>query len=310
MLPSPTPSSTASLTPAITSSRTKFRQLLVPSSRAALSGVLLITALLGTGAALADTPRPIPDINTLMKEVQAHQRDLDKTRENYTFRERQTITELDKNGHTTKTEQRELEVFFVNSHQIEKLVRKNGQALGQAEQDKETDRIKKEVERAQRTPPGIMMDEKSQVSVARLLSIENFRNPRRIQMDDRSVLAFDFSGNPDARTHGASETASKKLSGTIWIDEQDRQVRRVQATLEDNFHLGFGLFSLSRGSNFSFDQKLVNGELWLPTSASIHIEAHAVAFLSYRANIQITYDQYQRFHTNSQQQTGSTVTPQ
>jgi hypothetical protein len=263
--------------------------------------VFLVTVIAGAHSR-ADDARPIPDIRSLMTEVQAHQRDLDKTRENYTFRERQTITEVDKKGNPGKTEQREMQVFYVNAHQIERLVRKDGQPLSQSDQDKETGRIKKEVERAEKTPPGVLLDDRCQVSVGRLLSIETFSNPRRITMDNRSVLAFDFRGNPDAKTHGVSETASKKLAGTLWIDEQDRQVRRVEATLEDNFHLGFGIFSLSKGSRFTFDQKLVNNELWLPTSASIHIEAHAVAFLSYRANVQITYDQYQRFHTEASQQ--------
>jgi len=72
--------------------------------------------------------------------------------------------------------------------------------------------------------------------------------------------------------------------------------------------MGFGLFALSKGSNFSFEQKLINGELWLPTSANVHIEAHAVAFIGYRANIQIVDDDYQRFHTDAQQKDGVTAT--
>ena len=267
----------------------------------------LALSFAGAGTSFADQQRPIPDITTLMTQVQAHQRDLDKTRENYTFRERQTIRELDKNGKVKKVEQRESQVIFVNSHQVVQLVRKDGQALSSGDQAKEAERVKKEIERAEKTPPGEMLDDKSQVSVGRMLSIEKFTNPRRVQMDRRDVLVFDFAGDPDAKTHGIAENASKKLTGTIWIDEQDRQVRRLTATLHDNLRLGFGLFSLSKGSNFTFDQKLVNGELWLPTSASVHIEAHAVAFISYRADVEFVYDDYQRFHTDSQQQGGTPV---
>ena len=247
--------------------------------------------------AIADQGKPIPDITSLMHQVQFHQRDLDKTRESYTFRARQTINELDRNGNTKKVERRESQVFFVNSHQIERLVAKDGQKLSSSEDARENERVKKEIAKAQRTPPGEMMDEDGQISVGRLLSIETFSNPRRVEIDRRSTLAFDFAGNPSATVHGLAENASKNLVGTIWIDEQDRQVRKVEATLHDSFRAGFGLFSLSKGSSFSFDQRLVNNELWLPTSASIHIEAHAVAFIGYRADVQIVYDDYQRFHT-------------
>ncbi len=244
---------------------------------------------------------PIPDIVTLMKQVQAHQRDLDTTREAYTFHERQVISELDRSGAVKKVQQRESEVFFVHSHQVERLVSKDGHALTGSDEARETERVKKEIEKAQRTPPGEMVDESGQISVSRLLSIEKFSNARRVTLDRRSVLAFDFIGDPSAQTHGVAEKASRNLAGTLWIDEQDRQVRRVQATLEDSFRAGFGLFTLSKGSSFSFDQKLVNGELWLPTSATVHLEAHAVGLISYRANVDIQYDNYQRFRTDSEQ---------
>jgi len=259
-------------------------------------GSLLVWIVLSvTGvAARADQGKPIPDIVSLMRQVQAHQRELDKTRESYTYRARETINELDRDGNTKKVERRESQVFFVNSHQIERLVGKDGQPLSAADAAKENERVKREVAKAQRTPPGQMVDESGQISVARLLAIENFSNPRRIELDQRSTLAFDFAGNPGAATHGLAEDASKNLEGTLWIDEQDRQVRKVEANLRSSFRVGFGLFALSKGSSFSFDQKLVGNDLWLPTSASVHIEAHAVALISYRANVQIVYDDYQR----------------
>src|SRR5580704_16065839 len=80
---------------------------------------------------------PIPDIPTLMKQVQEHQRKLDKTRENYTYREAIVTHELDKNGKVKKTESEENEVFFVNTHEIDRKVKKDGRDLSADEQKKE-----------------------------------------------------------------------------------------------------------------------------------------------------------------------------
>ena len=80
-------------------------------------------------------------------------------------------------------------------------------------------------------------------------------------------------------------------------------------TSTDNVHGGFGLFSLSKGSNLTFDQKLINNELWLPTGASIYLIAHAVGVIGFRANIQVTDNDYKKFHAEAQQQPGATVTP-
>jgi len=268
---------------------------------------LLIAFLHCSAQTPASSPAaPIPDVPTLMKQVEDHQHQLDKTRENYTYREIMVTHTLDKNGNVKKTESEEDEVFFVNGHEIDRTVKKDGKELSPGEQKKEQDRVMKEVEKAQKTPPGQSLD-KNEVSVSRLLAIMKVSNPRREMLDGRSTLTFDFAGDPHAHTHGMAEDASKKLSGTIWIDEQDREVRRMIAHFDDNFHLGFGLFSVGKGSNFTFDQKLVNNELWLPADAQAHIIAHAIGIIGFHANVSVTDDQYQVFHAEARQQPGAKV---
>jgi hypothetical protein len=248
----------------------------------------------------------IPDVPTLMKQVEDHQRKLDHTRENYTYREIVVIHQLDKDGKVKKIESEEDEVFFVNSHEIDRRIKKDGKDLSADEQKKEMERVMKDVDKAQKTPPGRTLD-KNEVSISKLLTIMKVSNPRREILDGRNTIAFDFVGDPHAQTHGIAEDASKKLAGTIWIDEQYREVRRLIARFDDNFRLGFGLFSVGKGSNFTFDQKLVNNELWLPTSGQAHVVAHAVGIIGYRADISVTDDQYEVFHADAQQQPGAKV---
>jgi hypothetical protein len=205
-----------------------------------------------------------------------------------------------------KTESEERNIFFVNSHEIDRTVKKDGKDLTSEQQKKEEDHVTKEVEKAQKTPPGQSMD-KNMVSITRVLSIMKVSSPRREMIDGRSEIAFDFTGDPHAKTHGVAENASKKISGTVWVDEQDREVRRMVAHLDDNFHLGFGLFSVGKGSNFTFNQKLVNNELWLPVAAEGHVMAHAIGLIGYRAEINVTDSNYQRFHAQAQQMPGAKV---
>jgi hypothetical protein len=241
-----------------------------------------------------------------MKQVEEHQHKLDQVRENYTYHEVMVTHELDKNGNVKKNESEENNVFFVNGHEIQRKIKKNGKELSADEQKKEQEHVEKDVEKATKTPPGQSLD-KNEVSVTRLLQIMKVSNPRREQMDGRSVIAFDFVGDPHAKTHGMAEDASKKLSGTLWVDENDRQVRRMIARFDDNFHLGFGLFSVGKGSAFTFDQKLVNNELWLPTDAQAHIIAHAIGIIGWRGDVAVTNNDYQKFHTDATQQPGATV---
>ena len=95
----------------------------------------------------------LPEIRQLMKEVQEHQKQLEKVRENYTYSDAVTTQEIDGNGQVKKTETEEWEEFFVNGHQIGRKVKKDGKPLDGHDLDKETERVTKEVEKAEKTPP-------------------------------------------------------------------------------------------------------------------------------------------------------------
>jgi hypothetical protein len=272
------------------------------SSRAAL---LALTFALPASSLPQTTP--IPDVPTLLNQVRDHQRRLDAVQENYTFHETDVVQELNKDGSTKKTETDEYEIFYVNTHEVRRLLGKNGKDLDPDQQKKEQDRVTKDVEKAQQTPPGQAPNGEVVISVSRILAMTNFSSPRRVQLDGRNTIAFDFNPNPRAKAHGIAEEAARHTSGTVWIDEQDRQVRRLVARLDSKIHAGFGFVSLGQGSNLTFDQKLINNELWLPTGGDVQLVAHALGVFGFRANIRITDYDYRKFHADAHQQPGVTV---
>jgi hypothetical protein len=245
---------------------------------------------------------PLPDIRELMKEVQAHQKLVEKERENDTYTSLITTQDLDANGKVTKTESEEDENFFVNSHLIARTVKKDGKPLGEHEEQKETERVTKLVEKAQNTPPGQPIEGQT-VSISRLLEIMDVRNPRRENYRGRSTIVFDFIGRKDAKTHGMIEDASKKLQGTIWIDEADRQVAHLEVSFNDNFRVAGGVFAtVQKGSNFHFDQAPVGGGVWLPTGGEGAMQARLLVFKNLRQHfVEREYD-FKRFSVDTEQQ--------
>ncbi|AXC10903.1 hypothetical protein ACPOL_1557 [Acidisarcina polymorpha] len=275
-----------------------------------LAGSLAATTLLPAQQHAAAPSAPdgsIPDIKTLMLQVQAHQRQLDQVRENYTFREVMQTDDLDSNGQVKKTETEEYEVFYVNSHHIQRLVKKNGKQLSADEQKKEQDRVTKEVEKATKLEPGKSLNA-DQISITRILAIMKVSNPRRVALNGRPTIAFDFVGDPHAQTHGMAEDASKKIAGTLWVDEKDREVAKLTVHFDDNFHVGAGIVAtVQKGSSFEFEQAIVNNELWLPTSGEAHLTARVLLVKGYRQNMHFRDSDYQRFHTDASQQAGATI---
>lgn len=250
---------------------------------------------------------PLPAIPELMHQVQEHQKQLEKVRENYTYSSTQTTQDIDSSGQVKKTETEEDEDFFVNGHVIERTVKKNGQPLNEHDEKKETERITKLVEKAQKTPPDQPLEGQT-ISVGRLLEIMDVRNPRREIYRGRPTIIFDFAGRKNAKTHGLAEDASKKLQGTVWIDEADREIAHLEVSFTDNFHVAGGLVAnVLKGSNFHFDQAPVNGDLWLPTGGEGTLQARVLMVKNYRQHITERDYDYKRFSVDAEQQKDAKV---
>jgi hypothetical protein len=290
--------------------------------------VLLAAALalpLGLARAQEAGNAPLPAIRQLLREVQEHQKQLEKVRETYTYSSAQTVEDLDAGGRVTKTETEEHEDFYVNGHPIQRTVKKNGQALSEQEEQKETERVTKLVEKAEKTPPEEALEGPS-ITVSRVLEIMDAHNPRRESYRGRATIVFDIVGRKDAKTHGLAEDMSKKLAGTIWVDEADRQVARMEVTFNDNFRLMGGLVaSIEKGSSFHFDQAIVshpndkdpslgapdvNGEIWLPTGGEGTMEARVLLVKNYRRRFKERDYDFKRFRVETQQGKDAKAVPE
>jgi hypothetical protein len=253
--------------------------------------------------------KSLPDVRKLINEVQQHQKQVEKVREAYTYSSLQTVQDVDAKGNVTKTETSENEDFFVNGHVIERTVKKNGQPLSEHDQQKETEKITKLVEKAEKTPPDQSL-EGQQVSISRVLDIMDVSSPRRDAYHGRPTIVFDFAGRKDAEAHGLAEEASKKLKGTIWIDEEDREVAHMEVTFDDNFHVAGGLVAnVQKGSNFHFDQAPVDGGLWLPTGAEGMVSARVLLVKTMRQHFTEKVYDYKRFKVDTEQVKDASVVP-
>ena len=177
-------------------------------------------------------------------------------------------------------------------------------------EQKETDRVTKLVEKAQKTPPDQPLEGQI-VSVSRLLEIMDVSNPRRESFRGRPTIVFDFQGRKDAKTHGLAEDASKKLRGAVWIDEADLQVAHLEVSFDDNFKIAGGLFaSIQKGSSFRFDQAPVADGLWLPTGAESTIQARLLMVKNLREHYIERDSNFQRFRVETQQSKDAKPVPE
>ena len=95
-----------------------------------LKSLLLAASLVAfpTARAQEQAERPLPDIPTLMHEVEQHQRASETIQKDYVFHE---VTNVQANGKERET--REYDVFWLNGVEVHKLTRKDGRDLTEDE---------------------------------------------------------------------------------------------------------------------------------------------------------------------------------
>ena len=250
---------------------------------------------------------PLPDIPTLMHEVEAHQKTAEALQKDYLYRSVQTLKESDGHGGVKKTTTKEYDVFWVEGVRVYRLTKKDGKELSPAEQKKEGEKIDKQVarakeKRAQADRKGKETNSRGdeEITASRFLELGKFTNPRRMKLNGRDTIVVDYAGDPKARTRNQAESVVRDLVGTVWVDEQDRVLVKVEGHFVNSFKVGAGLVAnVRKDTSFGMEQRKINNEVWLPA----HVEGQgAVRFFllfSFNGSFQAVESDYRKFKATS-----------
>ena len=251
--------------------------------------------------------KPIPDIVAMMHEVEGNQRKAETVQRDYIYRSVETQHELDSHGQIKKTTVTESDHFWVNGVPVRRVVKKDGKPLTPDEIAKENERIDKltakaHEKREKADAQGKETDPRGNqvITVSRVLELGSFTHPRRVQLDGRDAIAVDYTGDPNAKTRNRSEDVIRDLSGTVWVDEQDHVLARVEGHFVNAFKIGGGLIaSVQKDTRFSMIQTKVNGEVWLPARLEGQGSFHALFFFGFNGSGQIENSDYRKFRATS-----------
>jgi hypothetical protein len=251
--------------------------------------------------------RPLPDIKSLLLEVAKNQKAIEELQKQYTCHLIAEEEKFDSRGQVTSREVKEYDVFNCGGDEIRHLVKDDSKPLTAEQQHKEDERFNKEFSEFQKKQAELANDpkkqekenEREQAQISDFLRAENFMNPRRERFRGQDVIVFDFGANPDYKPRKLVESIVQKLVGVVWIDEQARDVARLEARFSDKVKIGAGLLaSLDKGTNLVFEQTKINGEVWLPSYAEVHAAARVV-FIRVRQNEIDRYSDYKKFRVET-----------
>lgn len=255
---------------------------------------------------------PLPDIATLLQELQAKEDKVEAILENYSYTQKTIKREISDKGRLRETESETYKLTFYKGYRIQRLIEKNDKPLTEQQQkdeDKEVQKRVAEIEKkiakqeartVQQSGAGTPDEEGRRISIAEVLRASNLINPRRERLKGRDVIVFDFEPNPNFNFDNAKSFLKffGKTAGVMWIDEQDKQVARIEAVLADSYKVGGGVLAkLRQGASFTLEQERVNDEIWLPSAVDINLSLRVLLFKNIAVNQVIKSYDYRKFST-------------
>ena len=270
---------------------------------------LLACTFSGTaqGQAASLSEKPLPDLATLMRQVEANERKAEAIQKDYIYDQNNTFEERDSHDAIKKTDSRDVEIFWLNGVPVERTLKKNGRPLSDEELKKENERIDAIVQRARERREkadanGRETDPRGhqELTFARILELGSFSKPRREVIHGRDTILVEYTGDSKAKTHNYAEGVFRELAGTVWIDEQDQTLQHLEGHFDHDFKIAGGLgVSVKQGTWFKANFVKINDEIWLPETLEGDGHARYLLFFSLNGHVLGRSSNYRKFKATS-----------
>lgn len=252
-------------------------------------------------------PASLPDIPSLLADVERNQKKMEALQRDYTYHVHVEQQDLDNDGGVKRTQTQDAESLTIDGVRVNRVVARNGKPLTADEQQKESDRVDKEIARAKERRARLQAKGRDTdargdevLPLSRILELGSFAHPRRETRDGRPVIVVDYAGNPQAKTHSTFENIMRDVVGTVAIDEQDRILAEAQGQFLNDFKLGGGLVAdVKKGSRFAFHASRVGEGIWLPRAIDGQGSVRVMLFLHFNGRLHLTAGDYRKFRTSA-----------
>lgn len=290
--------------------------LLAGASAIVLAAAVVLAS--PTTAAHAAADDPLPDMATLAREVRARLQPDSALLRQYTYRETRRDVKVSKLGKLHLGPWREFEVYpsTVPGETYKRLVAVDGQPLPADELEQRDAAHRRNVlarhaqieaeTPAQRQKRLSKLDKERREEQAAIddgFRVYQFHGLRRQQLDGRRTLVLDFHPRAGVKPQTAAGKYMTRMKGTVWINEADRQVVRMELEVVRDITIGFGLLGrMHTGSELMFRRTLVNGEIWLPAEATFRAAGRSLLVRKFDLETTTRFSDYRKFNVSTSEE--------
>lgn len=226
----------------------------------------------------------------------------------YNYVEHREERALDKSGRVQKIEARTWDVLVIDGRLYKRLIAKNGRTLEGEEAKKEQAKLDRELarrtaeneeERRKKASEEEKRRMEGRAFAAEIPDAFVFTLAGEERIGGRAVWIIDAVPKPGYRGKTKRWELLAKLKGRLWIGQEDYQWVRVEAETVAPVRFGWVLAKLDRGARLTFEQRRVNGEVWLPSRAHIEVSGRLALVKKLRARLDVEWRDYRKFRADS-----------
>ena len=229
-----------------------------------LTTSLLILELSGQCAALADDN--LPDASTVMQRAVERATQVAHTGEagKYVYEKRRVIEELDEFGNVANTTEEIYEVILIQGLPFSRLVKIQNRDLTEDEIKAENRKRQEFRQKISGRDPEQMAKRNENWLTPALVERYDFKVERRDSYQNRPVLVLPFHPKTNCKSEKAIEDkVLNRLKGTVWVDEKEAEIARVQVGLTESILLGwFGLIGSIKQCDLDLERKRLVDGVW------------------------------------------------
>ncbi len=249
---------------------------------------------------------PIPDANQMKQRVLKGLRRSEEALENYSCIVRQQSDELDAGGAVKKHRSAVKEQIFVNRMQIEHMLERDGNPLGESEARKEQERVDKEVKKYSDPKEAEKAQVRGEKQADMFLRALQLKNGRRELRNGRSTLLYDLSGDPGFHPRNLEERFAEALAGKIAIDEESGSPVELRFETTRDLKIGAGLLAnLHKGFWLHLVEQREADGAWITKEVQVSGDARAALFLRTRFQFKEELDKCHLFTVKTQETMGA-----
>jgi hypothetical protein len=214
----------------------------------------------------------------------------------YNFTERDVVT---KKGPSART----YRVMMIDGSPYNKLIAANGEPLTPAQAAGQDRALQREIAKREHATPEVRLQRiqkyqrerrQDNALMQEMTKAMDFRLSGEDTVDGRRCFVLEGTPKPGYRPASRDAKVLKGMRGKMWIDEQQYQWVKVEAEVFRPVAFGLFIAHVEPGTQFTLEQRPVEGNLWLPSHFSMRVKAKVLGYWSRNSTADETYWKYSR----------------